>query len=385
MESTKSDLKSKKKQKQMKEEVNEINTQQITETPTIELDEKDNTVQEEQPKKSIVDKYFSIKKFTELGLSEKTITALKDLNFETATEIQAKCIPLILEGNDIIGSAKTGSGKSLTFLIPAIEKMKEDDKKETAKVLILTPTRELALQLFTLTKDLLGNYDSTCALIMGGANRKVEAEKLKKGVSIIIATPGRLLDHMNNTKGFIYNYINLLIIDEADAILKNGFEKEIKDIISLLPKNRQSLLFSATISPKVEDIIRLSMKEPIYLGIKSSEATVSSLQQGYVTVSPDKKFLLLYTFIRKNIDKKIMVFFSSCRAVEFFSYLLNYVDVPVKSIHGGHKQQKRSTTYLEFLNSDKGILLCTDVAQRGLDFPDVDWIIQYDPPKGNTY
>jgi ATP-dependent RNA helicase DDX18/HAS1 len=379
MESSNNDMKSKKKQKQIKHK-EEVET---TEIESQDLDERDNNTIQEERKKSENENYFSDKKFTDLGLSDKLINTLKDLNFETATEIQAKCIPLILEGNDIIGNAKTGSGKSLTFLIPAVEKLTDDDKKETARVLILTPTRELALQLFTLAKDLLGHYDKTCALIMGGANRKMEAEKLKKGVSIIIATPGRLLDHMNNTKGFTYNTINMLIIDEADVILKNGFEKEIKDIINLIPKNRQSLLFSATISPKVEDIIRLSMREPIYLGIKSTEATVSSLQQGYVIVSPEKKFLLLYTFIRKNLDKKIMVFFSSCKSVEFFSNLLNYVDVPVKAIHGAHKQQKRSTTYLEFLNSDKGVLLCTDVAQRGLDFPDVDWIIQYDPPKGN--
>ena len=350
-----------------------------------DLDERDLTKsQEETTLQSNNENYFSEKKFTEFGLSDKTLEYLKSLNYHTATEIQSKCIPLILEGNDIIGSAKTGSGKSLAFLIPAIEKFNKDEDilTESVKVLVLTPTRELALQLFTLTKDLLSNYNNTCALIMGGANRKVEAEKLKKGVSVIIATPGRLLDHMANTKGFIYSNINLLIIDEADAILKNGFEKELREILSMLPKQKQSLLFSATISPKVEDIIRLSMKSPIYMGIKSKEATVSSLQQGYVIVSPENKFLLLYTFVRKNLEKKIMIFYSSCKAVEFYSYLLNYVDIPVKAIHGGHKQQKRSTTYLEFLNSDKGILLCTDVAQRGLDFPDVDWIIQYDPPHG---
>ena len=365
--------------KKNKKQVNDV------EEKKDDLDDRDNTKIEKETTESIKsESYFSDKKFTEFGLSDKTLEALKSLNYETATEIQSKCIPLILEGNDIIGSAKTGSGKSLAFLIPAIEKFDKDDEnlKETVKVLVLTPTRELALQLFTLTKDLLSNYHNTCALIMGGANRKVEAEKLKKGVSVIIATPGRLLDHMVNTKGFVYSNINLLIIDEADAILKNGFEKEIKEILNILPKQRQSLLFSATISPKVEDIIRLSMKNPVYMGIKSKEATVSTLQQGYVIVSPEKKFLLLYTFVRKNLEKKIMIFFSSCKAVEFYSYLLNYVDIPVKAIHGGHKQQKRSTTYLEFLNSDKGILLCTDVAQRGLDFPDVDWIIQYDPPHG---
>lgn len=335
------------------------------------------------------DKYFSEMKFTDFDLSPETLEALSTEGYTTATEIQAQCIPLALEGNDIIGSAKTGSGKSLAFLVPAIENfikadLSSESISETIKVLVLTPTRELALQLYNLTNDLLKyqtkRYKS--ALIIGGANRRVEAEKLRFGVSIVIATPGRLLDHFVNTKGVIKDNIKTLIIDEADAILKIGFEKEIKDILDIIPKQRQTLLFSATMNTKVEDLVRLSLKNYTQIGIKSKEATVSALEQGYVVVESDKKFLLLYTFIRKNIEKKIMVFFSSCKSVEFYTSLLNYVDVPVKSIHGGHKQQKRSTTYLEFLNSDKGILLCTDVAQRGLDFPDVDWIIQYDPPHG---
>jgi len=330
------------------------------------------------------DKYFSDKKFADMGLSEETLNALTESGFETATEIQEKCIPLSSQGVDIIGSAKTGSGKSLAFLIPAVELLakSEDKESKSTRVLVLTPTRELALQLFNLARDLLRFHEQhSCALIMGGANRKVEAEKLRKGVSLIIATPGRLLDHLANTKGFDYSKISLLVIDEADDILKIGFEKELKEIISLIPKiNRQTMLFSATLSPKVEDIITLSMRNYEYVGIKSKEATVSTLEQGYVVVDPDKKFRFLYSFIRKNLNKKIMVFFSTIKAVEFYSALLNYVDIPCKAIHGEQKQQKRSTTYLEFCGLDKGILLCTDVAQRGLDFPDVDWVIQYDPP-----
>jgi ATP-dependent RNA helicase DDX18/HAS1 len=351
------------------------------EQPEVVKDDKDDVLVDTKEKQISEDKYFSSTKFTEMGLSENTLLALKELNYEVATEIQAECIPKAILGHDIIGSAKTGSGKSLAFLIPAIESLsKQEAKKETMKVLVIIPTRELALQLYNLTRDLLAFFDLTCALVMGGANRRVEAEKLKKGVSVVIATPGRLLDHMNNTKGFVFSNMSMLVIDEADAILTIGFEKELREILNLLPKHRQSLLFSATITPKVDDIIKLSMKDSIYIGIKSKIATVSTLQQGYVVISPDKKFILLYTFIRKNLDKKIMVFFSSCKSVEFYSYLLNYVDIPVKAIHGGHKQQKRSTTYLEFLGQEKGTLLCTDVAQRGLDIPDVDWIIQYDPP-----
>jgi ATP-dependent RNA helicase DDX18/HAS1 len=363
------------------EKIDETNNQ---EKENINIEEKDN-IQVTKPDEKAEEKYFSEVKFSDMPLSKKTLEALDGLNYTTATKIQAECIPKALEGQDIIGSAKTGSGKSLAFLIPCIELISKQTKgkKEVLRALIITPTRELALQLYNLTRDLLGYYDYTCALIIGGANRKVEAEKLKQGVSLIVATPGRLLDHMSNTKGFNFDSIGMLVVDEADAILQIGFEKELKQILDLLTGNRQTLLFSATITPKVEDIIKLSMKDSIYIGIKSENTTVNTLQQGYVVVSPEKKFLLLYTFIRKNLDKKIMVFFSSCKSVEFYSYLLNYVDIPVKSIHGGHKQQKRSTTYLEFVNSSKGVLLCTDVAQRGLDIPDVDWIIQYDPPHSN--
>lgn len=326
------------------------------------------------------DKYFSNINFQEFDINALTLQSLHELGFKTATEIQAKTIPLSLSGADIIGSAKTGSGKSLAFLIPAVETVLRLKEKAGTKVLVLTPTRELALQLYNLAKDLLMHHKESCALTIGGANRKVEAEKLKSGASIVIATPGRFLDHMKNTKGFVFNNLSMLVIDEADAILKIGFEQELKDIVGLLPKKRQTLLFSATMSNKLDDIIRLSLRNPIQISTKSHVATVTNLEQGYVVIDADKKFLLLYTFLRKNINKKIIVFFASCKEVEFYAHLLNYVDIKVVSTHGGQKQQKRTATFFEFSNMEEGILLCTDVVQRGLDFPDVDWIIQYDPP-----
>lgn len=142
------------------------------------------------------------------------------------------------------------------------------------------------------------------------------------------------------------------------------------------------MLFSATMTKKVEDLCRLSLKNPVLVEVAkdANQATVASLNQGYVVTEADEKFRLLFTFLRKNLKKKIMVFMSSCNAVKFYSDLLNYVDIPVKDIHGKQKQQKRTSTYFEFCQSDTGILLCTDVAQRGLDFPKVDWIIQFDPP-----
>ena len=366
----------------------ESETQQAQEKPhenSFSDESKSDDEETPTPDDLTKDKYFSNIKFDEFEIHPLTLQSLNELGFKTATEIQGKTIPLSLSGADIMGAAKTGSGKSLAFLIPAVETLIKLKHLQGTKALILTPTRELALQLYNLAKDLLMYHKETCALIIGGANRKVEAEKLKSGASIIIATPGRLLDHLKNTKGFIWQNISMLIIDEADAILKIGFEHELKEIIGQLPKKRQTLLFSATMNNKLDDIIRLSLKNPIQISTKSHVATVTNLEQGYVVIEPDKKFLLLYTFLRKNPNKKIIVFFSSCKAVEFYTHLLNYVDISVKSTHGGQKQQKRTATFFEFSNMDKGILLCTDVVQRGLDFPDVDWIIQYDPPHSKFF
>lgn len=194
-----------------------------------------------------------------------------------------------------------------------------------------------------------------------------------------MATPGRLLDHLLNTDTLDVSNLRMLIIDEADQILQQGFEQEINQILKLIPQERQTVLFSATQTKKVEDLVRLAMKDPIFIGLEESMKTVSSLDQGFVFCSSENRFRLLFTFLKKNQDKKIMVFFSSCNSVKFHSDLLNYVDLKVLDIHGKQKQQKRINTFYEFNNLQKGVLLCTDVAARGLDIPNVDWIVQFDP------
>jgi ATP-dependent RNA helicase DDX18/HAS1 len=223
----------------------------------------------------------------------------------------------------------------------------------------------------------------TCGLVMGGANRSAEAQKLAKGVTILVATPGRLLDHLTNTKEFLTKNLQCLIIDEADRILQIGFEEELKRIISLLPKRRQTMLFSATATNKTEELTRLALKkEPMYVGVDDSKdnATVEGLEQGYVVCPADKRFLFLFTFLKRNRKRKVMVFFSSCLSVKFHNELLNYIDLPVSCIHGKQKQVKRTATFFQFCQAESGILLCTDVAARGLDIPSVDWIVQVDPP-----
>jgi ATP-dependent RNA helicase DDX18/HAS1 len=325
-------------------------------------------------------------KFTELNLSERTMKAIKGMPFDTMTEIQRRGIPPLLAGRDVLGAAKTGSGKTLAFLIPAIEmlySLKFKPRNGTG-VIVVSPTRELALQIFGVARELMENHTQTYGIVIGGANRRAEAEKLTKGVNLLIATPGRLLDHLQNTQGFVFKNVKALVIDEADRILEVGFEDEMRQIVKILPKeDRQTMLFSATQTTKVEDLARISLRQgPLYINVDNEQehSTVSGLEQGYVICEADMRFRLLFTFLKRHPQKKIIVFFSSCNCVDYYSELLNYIDLPVLGLHGKQKQQKRTNTFFEFCNAKHGTLICTDVAARGLDIPAVDWIVQFDPP-----
>ena len=324
-------------------------------------------------------------KFADVGLSEPTRRALDEMGFVKMTRIQAASIPPALEGRDILGAAKTGSGKTLAFLVPAIELLRKVQFKPRngTGVIVVSPTRELALQIYGVALELMKHHSQTHGLVIGGANRRTEADKLASGVNLLVATPGRLLDHLRNTRAFVFKNLVSLVIDEADRILEIGFERDMHDIIQILPKERQTSLFSATQTKNVEDLARLAIRsKPVYVSAHedSETSTVEGLEQGYVVCPPERRLLLLFAFLRRNLKKKIMVFFSSCDSVKFHSELFNYVDLPCKEIYGKQKQQKRTTTFFEFNNAESGILLCTDVAARGLDVPRVDWIIQYDPP-----
>lgn len=328
---------------------------------------------------------MSTNSFASLSLSEPTMNAIRGMGFANMTQIQARAIPPLLEGKDVLGAARTGSGKTLAFLVPAVELLYQLHfaPRNGTGVVVICPTRELAIQTHTVAADLLKNHSQTHALAIGGSARRGEAERLAKGVNLLVATPGRLLDHLQNTKGFIYKNLKCLMIDEADRILEANFEEEMKQIIRILPKSRQTALFSATQTKKVEDLARLSFQTtPVYIDVDEGRTRVTNegLEQGYCIVPSDKRFLTLYTFLTKNQSKKVMVFFSSCNSVKFHSDLLKYIHVDCFDIHGQQKQQKRTSTFFDFCKAEKGILLCTDVAARGLDIPSVDWIVQYDPP-----
>ncbi|XP_061649393.1 ATP-dependent RNA helicase DDX18 isoform X2 [Phyllopteryx taeniolatus] len=261
------------------------------EEETVKPEEQEGDVEEEDPPElpAGLTGAFEDTSFASLAelVSESTLKGVKEMGFEHMTEIQHKSIRPLLEGRDVLAAAKTGSGKTLAFLIPSIEliyKLKFMPRNGTG-VVILSPTRELAMQTYGVLKELMTHHVHTYGLIMGGSNRSAEAQKLANGVNMLVATPGRLLDHLQNTAGFMFKNLQCLIIDEADRILEVGFEEELKQIIKLLPKRRQTMLFSATQTRKVEDLARISLKkEPLYVGVDDNKdnATVDGLEQEYI-------------------------------------------------------------------------------------------------------
>ncbi|PAA69223.1 hypothetical protein BOX15_Mlig019963g2, partial [Macrostomum lignano] len=319
------------------------------------------------------------------GLSEATLAGLSDMGMSSMTPIQARSIPHLLQGRDLMASAKTGSGKTLAFLVPAVELMRrlEFKPRNGTGCIVISPTRELSLQTYGVLQELVKHHNFRIGVVMGGTNRAEEARNLAKGCTILIATPGRLLDHLQNTEHFLYKNLACLILDEADRILDVGFEEEMKQILRLLPKKRQSMLFTATLNDRTRALAKEALRtECLRVGVDDKElaATVDSLEQGYVVCPAERRFSVLYTFLKKNRKRKVMVFMSSCLEVKFYYELLNYIDLPVMAIHGKQKQAKRTQTFFQFGSAESATLLCTDVAARGLDIPRVDWIVQYDPP-----
>ncbi|WJX95673.1 RNA helicase [Trifolium repens] len=361
----------KKKNKKKEEEENEV--------------EVENELEEKKVKNNSGSGIMSNESFASLELSKSTSKAIMGMGFQNMTQIQARAIPPLLNGKNVLGAARTGSGKTLAFLIPAVELLHKlkFNPRDGAGVVAICPTRELAIQTHDVATELLKYHSQTLGLLIGGSSRKTEAQHLAKGINILVATPGRLLDHLQNTKRFIHNKLKCLVIDEADRILEANFEDELRQILKILPKDRQTALFSATQTKKVEDLARLSFQEtPIYIDVDDGRKKVTNegLLQGYVVVPCEKRFMVLYSFLKRHQSKKVMVFFSSCNSVKFHADIFNHINLHCASIYGKQKQQTRTTTFFAFCKAENGVLLCTDVAARGLDIPDVDWIVQYDPP-----
>ncbi|XP_057332489.1 probable ATP-dependent RNA helicase DDX55 homolog [Microplitis mediator] len=333
-------------------------------------------------------------KWENLGvtLSNRVLKTLKLLKFHHPTPIQAACIPILLNGKDVAAEAVTGSGKTLAFLIPLIEILqKRSDEWKATEIggIIISPTRELATQISEVLNLFLKDIPKLKqVLLVGGTTVKEDAIKLKQGANIIIATPGRLEDIFSNCKdvnlGKAVKSLELLVLDEADRLLDLGFSATLNTILSQLPRLRRTGLFSATQTKELQQLIRAGLRNPTIVAVKekSSVSTPISLNNYYAIVEPDHKIATLVNFIKsKGTDLKYMIFFSTCACVDYFSHVLKFM-FPGKmifSLHGKIKD-RRNSIFEEFRNIEAGILICTDVMARGIDIPEVDWVLQYDPP-----
>lgn len=336
-------------------------------------------------------KNTEIKNFEQLPLSNASNRGLKSSHFQTLTDIQARAIPLALKNKDILGAAKTGSGKTLAFLVPVLEKLYREQWTEFDGLgaLILSPTRELAVQIFEVLRK-IGRYHSFSAgLVIGGKNLKEEAERLVR-MNILVCTPGRMLQHLDQTAGFDANNLQILVLDEADRIMDMGFQSAVDALIEHLPKQRQTLMFSATQSKKVSDLARLSLKDPEYVSVHeaATSATPTNLQQHYVVTPLHEKLDTLFGFIKSSLKSKIIVFLSSGKQVRFVYEAFRHLQpgIPLLHLHGRQKQVARLEITNRFTAAKHSCLFATDVVARGIDFPAVDWVIQVDCPEDtDTY
>lgn len=303
------------------------------------------------------------------------------------TDVQAKAIPLALQGHDILGAAKTGSGKTLSFLIPVLEnlyRLQHIGPDAGLGALILSPTRELAIQIFDVLRK-IGRHGHMFAagLLIGGKSLEDERQALTK-MNILVATPGRMLQHLSQTAAFSVDDLKMLVLDEADRILDMGFQRDVDAIVEYLPKERQTLLFSATQSKKVSDLARLSLQDPEYVSVHAEDksATPKGLTQNYIICPVEEKMDTLWSFIQASKKSKILCFFSSAKSVRFVYESFRHMQpgIPLLHIHGRQKQGARLDVTAKFSAAKHSCLFATDVAARGLDFPAVDFVIQVDCP-----
>ncbi len=322
--------------------------------------------------------------FNELNLSQELIQAVDELGFTEMTEIQQQSIPLILEGKDVIGHSKTGTGKTAAFGIPAVESITEADKKNVT-VLILCPTRELAMQAHEEIRKFAKFKRIVKAVsVYGGASMERQIFELKRGANIVIGTPGRIMDHMRR-KTLKLNNLRCVILDEADEMLDMGFREDIEAILSEVPEERQTVLFSATMPPAILAITEKYQNNPVHIKIKSSQKTVELIEQFYFEVAMGRKTDALKLLLSAYSPSSSMVFCNTKKMVDELTEELVKSGFRASGIHGDMKQSQRTQVMNGFKNRSTEILVATDVAARGIDVSGVDAVFNYDLPQDNEY
>jgi len=315
-----------------------------------------------------------MEKFTKLGLSKGLTDVLKLFGFKTPSEIQEKAVPLVLAGRDVIGGSATGSGKTLVFASAIIENLKP---KNGIQALILTPTRELAEQVATSIRNFGKNKGLNVLTIYGGVKIEPQIKKVFTA-DIVVGTPGRIIDHLDR-RTLRLNKIKFLVLDEVDRMLDMGFSRDVDKIIHECPKERQTMMFSATISQDIDHLYKKYTRNPINISV-GPYVDPSKLKQVYYDVPDHQKFSLLVSLLKKENADLVMVFCNTRRNVDFITKNLLKVKIDAQAIHGGIEQKKRTRVLDDFHRKGLGVLVCTDVAARGLDIKDVSHVYNYEVP-----
>jgi len=333
----------------------------------------------EEPDKLLATPEVSKRTFASLGLRAELVDACNALGFKNPTPIQVEAIPVVIGGRDVVGLAETGSGKTAAFALPVLQHLYETPQK--LHTLVLSPTRELAVQISEQFEALGSGIGLKCCCIIGGIDRTDQAVALAKRPHVVIGTPGRVLDHFENTKGFKMKYLKFLIFDEADRLLNLEFEKEINALVKIIPKeDRRTLLFSATMTTKVRKLQRAALVDPVKLEVNSKYTTVKTLLQKFIFKPAKFKDVYLFYVLSELGGKTVMIFVNTIRNCERLSIMLRSLGMGATRIHGNMNQNTRLGALNLFKTGEREILLCTDVASRGLDIPSVDVVVNYDIP-----
>lgn len=322
--------------------------------------------------------------FSELNLSNELLKAIKDVEYQEMTYIQEKCIPHILEGQDIIGQSQTGTGKTAAFLIPIIEMLNQDEVKKP-KALILTPTRELNLQVSDEIRK-FAKYKAGIKTISiyGGTTIQKQIQDLKKCAQIIVGTPGRIIDHINR-KTLDLSEIKYLVLDEADEMLNMGFREDVEKIMENINNHHQTILFSATMPKAILDITHLYQKNPIHIKTKQKEISANTIKQYYYEVNQSDKKYAIMQLIKLYKPRLSMIFCNTKKMVDELSTFLISKGYAAMAIHGDMKQEMRLSVLNKFRDGLINILIATDVAARGIDIDDIDIVFNFDFPLEDEY
>lgn len=317
--------------------------------------------------------------FTELELKPELARICDQLGYTEPTPIQREAIPIVLSGSDLIGCAETGTGKTAAFLLPIIQRLMEKPLPG-ARVLVIAPTRELALQIEASYRELAPKKSPRCVTLIGGSGMERQREALRRGVGVLIATPGRLLDHIER-KTLDLSQIQVLVLDEADRMLDMGFWPSIRRVLGFLPTKRQTLLFSATMSEAIEKIARTTLRTPQLVEVSPrGQAAVTVEQTAYPVAAASKTALLLNLLEHEEQLERVLVFTRTRRGAERLSHILMAREHKANRIHADRTQPQREAALRDFKGGQTRVLVATDIAARGIDVDSVSHVINYDVP-----